>query len=224
MSRSSLRSNDTGLVGAYADLAGVASGPAPDGRGRSQTIGSVSLTKRMMDRASVSGKKRRQKIRQLTQSRRIPAYRQTPWRATVLMLPQGPAGERFRKSQPPSPPKLYLKPGRLPFLGEWSRGRANPGRFSLRGLTHRSSPPISPAFFISIARTTGMSETALNDIVAEAHPFQAEVAKLLGLMVHSVYSDCDIFLRELISNAADALDKLRYEAIAKPELTAVDPE
>jgi molecular chaperone HtpG len=69
-----------------------------------------------------------------------------------------------------------------------------------------------------------MSETALNDIVAEAHPFQAEVAKLLGLMVHSVYSDRDVFLRELISNAADALDKLRYEAIAKPELTAGDPE
>ncbi|MCB1377086.1 MAG: molecular chaperone HtpG [Alphaproteobacteria bacterium] len=52
----------------------------------------------------------------------------------------------------------------------------------------------------------------------EAHAFQAEVAKLLQLMVHSVYSDRDVFLRELISNAADALDKLRYEAIATPEL------
>ena len=48
--------------------------------------------------------------------------------------------------------------------------------------------------------------------------FQAEVGKLLHLMVHSVYSDRDVFLRELISNASDALDKLRYEAIAKPEL------
>src|SRR5260221_9838537 len=56
----------------------------------------------------------------------------------------------------------------------------------------------------------------------EAHVFQAEVAKLLHLMVHSVYSDRDVFLRELISNAADALDKLRYEAIAKPELLAGD--
>jgi molecular chaperone HtpG len=49
-------------------------------------------------------------------------------------------------------------------------------------------------------------------------PFQAEVAELLRLMVHAVYSETDVFLRELISNASDACDKLRYEAIAKPEL------
>src|SRR4029450_3109886 len=55
---------------------------------------------------------------------------------------------------------------------------------------------------------------------SEAHQFQAEVAELLNLMVHSVYSETDIFLRELISNASDALDKVRYEAIAKPELLA----
>ena len=48
--------------------------------------------------------------------------------------------------------------------------------------------------------------------------FQAEVARLLHLMVHSVYSEKEIFLRELISNAADACDKLRYEAITRPEL------
>ncbi|MCC8938255.1 molecular chaperone HtpG [Bradyrhizobium sp. Arg68] len=55
---------------------------------------------------------------------------------------------------------------------------------------------------------------------AESQPFQAEVAELLHLMVHSVYSETDIFLRELISNASDACDKLRYEAIAHPELIA----
>jgi molecular chaperone HtpG len=54
----------------------------------------------------------------------------------------------------------------------------------------------------------------------ETQPFQAEVAELLHLMVHSVYSETDIFLRELISNASDACDKLRYEAIARPDLIA----
>src|SRR5262249_30272887 len=56
------------------------------------------------------------------------------------------------------------------------------------------------------------------DSAAVSQPFQAEVSELLHLMVHSVYSETDIFLRELISNASDACDKLRYEAIAKPEL------
>ena len=51
------------------------------------------------------------------------------------------------------------------------------------------------------------------------HAFQADVSRLLHLMVHSVYSERDIFLRELISNAADACEKLRYEAIADPALT-----
>ena len=54
----------------------------------------------------------------------------------------------------------------------------------------------------------------------ETHPFQAEVAELLRLMVHAVYSETDVFLRELISNASDACDKLRYEAISRPELLA----
>ena len=48
--------------------------------------------------------------------------------------------------------------------------------------------------------------------------FTADVAKLLHLMVHSIYSDKDVFLRELISNAADACEKLRYEAIQHPAL------
>ncbi|HLX14839.1 MAG TPA: molecular chaperone HtpG, partial [Bradyrhizobium sp.] len=56
------------------------------------------------------------------------------------------------------------------------------------------------------------------DATIESQPFQAEVSELLNLMVHSVYSETDIFLRELISNASDACDKLRYEAIAAPDL------
>jgi molecular chaperone HtpG len=67
-----------------------------------------------------------------------------------------------------------------------------------------------------------MSETA-TAASAESQPFQAEVAELLHLMVHSVYSETDIFLRELISNGSDACDKLRYEAIANPELTSGEP-
>ncbi|UFZ03364.1 molecular chaperone HtpG [Bradyrhizobium ontarionense] len=58
----------------------------------------------------------------------------------------------------------------------------------------------------------------MTDTATVSHSFQAEVSELLHLMVHSVYSETDIFLRELISNASDACDKLRYEAIAKPDL------
>jgi molecular chaperone HtpG len=54
------------------------------------------------------------------------------------------------------------------------------------------------------------------------HAFQAEVSRLLHLMVHAVYTEKDIFLRELVSNASDACDKLRYEAIAAPELMGDD--
>src|SRR2546428_10296003 len=61
---------------------------------------------------------------------------------------------------------------------------------------------------------------ATTDSSVESQPFQAEVAELLNLMVHSVYSETDIFLRELISNASDACDKLRYEAISAPDLIA----
>src|ERR1700712_4062708 len=62
--------------------------------------------------------------------------------------------------------------------------------------------------------------TTNTNTATESQPFQAEVAELLHLMVHSVYSETDIFLRELISNGSDACDKLRYEAIANPDLIA----
>ena len=54
--------------------------------------------------------------------------------------------------------------------------------------------------------------------------FQAEVKQLLQLMIHSLYGNKEIFLRELISNAADAADKLRFEALAKPELLDGDSD
>ncbi len=57
---------------------------------------------------------------------------------------------------------------------------------------------------------------------AETLPFQAETKQLLDLMIHSLYSHKDIFLRELISNGSDALDRLRFEALTRPELLEGD--
>ena len=59
---------------------------------------------------------------------------------------------------------------------------------------------------------------------AETLDFQAEVKQLLHLMIHSLYSNREIFLRELISNASDACDKLRFEGIDKPELLEGDAD
>src|SRR5690242_21876822 len=66
--------------------------------------------------------------------------------------------------------------------------------------------------------------TTIEETKQESRPFEADVAKLLHLMVHSVYSDKSVFLRELIANAADACERLRYEAIAEPKLLGDDPK
>lgn len=60
--------------------------------------------------------------------------------------------------------------------------------------------------------------TAADETAPESHSFQAEVARLLDIVAHSLYSDKEIFLRELVSNASDACDKLRYEALTDPSL------
>lgn len=62
------------------------------------------------------------------------------------------------------------------------------------------------------------------DAHAEKLSFQAEVKQLLHIVVHSLYSNKEIFLRELISNASDAIDKLRFEALSDPALYDADPE
>jgi molecular chaperone HtpG len=68
---------------------------------------------------------------------------------------------------------------------------------------------------------TGMAEASEKTRAPRApktQKFKAEVSQVLSLVINSLYSNKDIFLRELVSNAADALDKLRFELIAKPEL------
>jgi molecular chaperone HtpG len=61
-------------------------------------------------------------------------------------------------------------------------------------------------------------------MTAETLSFQAEVSRLLDIVANSLYSHKEIFLRELISNASDACDRLRYAAIAQPDLIAEDPD
>ncbi|MBM3618207.1 MAG: molecular chaperone HtpG [Alphaproteobacteria bacterium] len=66
-----------------------------------------------------------------------------------------------------------------------------------------------------------MAKTAKKDTVqsnAQTHSFNAEISKVLKLVIHSLYTNKDIFLRELVSNASDACEKLRYTAITSPEL------
>ena len=71
---------------------------------------------------------------------------------------------------------------------------------------------------------TTIEQTPEQSTDKQTHGFQAEVRELLQLMIHSLYSHKEIFLRELISNASDANDRLRFAAIADPGLLAQDPD
>ncbi|ODN70281.1 molecular chaperone HtpG [Methylobrevis pamukkalensis] len=69
-------------------------------------------------------------------------------------------------------------------------------------------------------RVDGRPDAGSAEPSGERHVFEAEVSRLLHLMVHAVYSNKDVFLRELVSNAADACEKLRYLSVAEPGLIA----
>ena len=185
--------------------------------------------------------------------RAIQARRTFPVRFTQalqLIMQKRIISPALASTQRPKPP-LALQAGRCAAAASAHTGpapcrrgaagaRAHPrhaGRAlrHLRGLTARRVLAISAGEFEhefaptnrvkEIAGIAAMSvaEESLS-ANSESRPFEADVAKLLQLMVHSVYSEKSVFLRELISNAADACERLRYEAIAAPALLGDDPK
>jgi molecular chaperone HtpG len=73
-------------------------------------------------------------------------------------------------------------------------------------------------------RSSPVTDATATPAARETRGFQAEVKQLLHLMIHSLYSNPEIFLRELVSNASDACDKLRFEALANPALFENDTD
>eukprot|EP00557_Chaetoceros_sp_GSL56_P004423 CAMPEP_0176499108 /NCGR_PEP_ID=MMETSP0200_2-20121128/12728_1 /TAXON_ID=947934 /ORGANISM="Chaetoceros sp., Strain GSL56" /LENGTH=807 /DNA_ID=CAMNT_0017897459 /DNA_START=102 /DNA_END=2525 /DNA_ORIENTATION=- len=88
---------------------------------------------------------------------------------------------------------------------------------SFQGLNHLAFAEEAAAAATAEA-TQQKADVAVDTSSGEAYKFQAEVSRILDIVVNSLYQNKDVFLRELISNASDALDKIRFLSITKPEL------
>src|ERR1044071_8284380 len=73
-----------------------------------------------------------------------------------------------------------------------------------------------------VLKKMSTQEAPMTTAKVETFQFETETQQLLDLMIHSLYTNKEIFLRELISNASDALDRLRFEALVRPELIESD--
>ncbi len=145
-------------------------------------------------------------------------------KAIKHQLPREPGWTAYWFSSAPQPPRTS---GRRDFRKDPSNGPvklSSPALFlcfqhslKLAGVAAISAP-CGQGADIAFNQTEKLFVTSGTD----THAFQADVSRLLHLMVHSIYSDRDIFLRELISNAADACEKLRYESLSNPGLVRDD--